>query len=326
VTAILLPAILAHQAAVLVTDDIAARLDEHALQAHGALAPETERALRKASAAFSSWAAAQGLPALPATPETLAVYVDALTGLGRKPASIRQAVWAIATLHRAATLADPSKAEVVRLALKRMARTLGTRQRQVAPLGKTEIARIFDTTGTTLPECRDVALLLTMRDMLARRSEVVALEVADLEFAAGGTATVLIRRSKTDQAGAGQVCWLGRQTVRELRRWLDAACIATGPIFRPVNRAGVVGAAGLDGSEVPRILKRLAKRAGLEPEAISGHSARVGMAQDLVAGGADLPAVMQAGRWKSPTMPARYAERLLAGRGAVARLQDRPSG
>ncbi|MBL6459536.1 tyrosine-type recombinase/integrase [Belnapia sp. T6] len=67
-----------------------------------------------------------------------------------------------------------------------------------------------------------------------------------------------------------------------------------------------------------RILKRLAKRAGLNPTAISGHSARVGMAQDLVAGGADLVAVMQAGRWKSPTMPARYAERLLANRGAVA--------
>jgi hypothetical protein len=57
VTAILLPAILADQAAVLVTEDIAARLDEHARQAHGALAPETERALRKASAAFSGWAA-----------------------------------------------------------------------------------------------------------------------------------------------------------------------------------------------------------------------------------------------------------------------------
>jgi hypothetical protein len=92
VTATLLPILLADQAAVLVTEDIAARLDEHARQAHGALAPETERALRKASAAFSSWAAAQGLPALPTTPETLAAYVDALAGLGRKPASIRQAV------------------------------------------------------------------------------------------------------------------------------------------------------------------------------------------------------------------------------------------
>ena len=141
------PALLPGQAIGLVPNDILERLEEHARQAQGALAPETERALRKASAAFSSWTAAQGLPALPATPETLAAYVDALTGLGRKPASIRQAVWAVATLHRAAVLPDPAKAEVVRLALKRMARTLGTRQRQAAPLGKAELIQIFDTTG-----------------------------------------------------------------------------------------------------------------------------------------------------------------------------------
>ncbi|WP_380070869.1 hypothetical protein [Dankookia sp. GCM10030260] len=97
-----------------------------------AKALETKRALCKASAAFSGWAAAKGLPAPPATPEAVAAYVNALTGLGRKPASIRHAVWAIATLHRAAALAYPSQREVIRFALKRMARTLGTRQRQPA--------------------------------------------------------------------------------------------------------------------------------------------------------------------------------------------------
>ena len=47
------------------------------------------------------------------------------------------------------------------------------------------------------------------------------------------------------------------------------------------------------------------------------------MAQDLVAAGLDLPAVMQAGRWATAAMPARYAERLLAGRGAVAQYHAR---
>ncbi|MBL6458826.1 site-specific integrase [Belnapia sp. T6] len=317
-----LPAVLVHQPGVLATEEIVARLTEHARQAQGALAPETERALRKASAAFSSWAGAEGVAALPASPEALAAYVDALSGLGRRPASIRQAVWAVATLHRAAALPDPSKAEVVRLALKRMSRTLGTRQRQAAPLGKADVNQIFNKAGMSLRECRDVALLLTMRDMLARRSEVVALEVADLRFAGDGGGTVLIKRSKTDQAGAGAVCWLRPRTVGELRRWLDAAGITKGPIFRRVGRPGIVGATALADGEVPRILKRLVEQAGLDPAAISGHSLRVGMAQDLVANGADLPAVMQAGRWRSPTMPARYAERLLAERGAVARLQE----
>jgi hypothetical protein len=83
------------------------------------------------------------------------------------------------------------------------------------------------------------------------------------------------------------------------------------------------GATALASGEMSRTLKRLARQAVLEPSMVSGHSARVGMAQDLVARGADLPAVMQAGRW---AMPARYAERLLAGRGAVVRMQGRGNG
>ena len=302
---------------------ILARLEQHARHAQGALAPETERALRKAAVAFTDWATAQSLVGLPATPETVTAYVDALAAHERKPASIRQAVWAIATLHRAASLADPSKAEPVRLALKRMARSLGTRQRQAAPLGGSEIAQILATAGADLTAIRDLALVLTMRDLLARRSEVVALELDDLQRAAGGAGTALIRRSKTDQAGAGEVRWLSPETCTQLRRWIKAAKIDDGPVFRPVNKAGAVGDTALQGGEVSRILKRLAARAGLDPRDVSGHSARVGMAQDLVAGGADLAAVMQAGRWKSPTMPARYAERLLAKRGAVASQYSR---
>ena len=307
----------------LMVKTIAARLARHASYSRGALAPETERALLKASVAFTGWAASHGLVGLPVVPETVAAYVDTLTAQGRKPASIRQAIWAIATLHRAAGLPDPCKAEPVRLVLKRMARSLGTRQRQAAPLGEVEVTRILDTAGTDLTAIRDVALVLTMRDLLARRGEVVALDLDDLQRADGGAGTALIRHSKTDQAGAGEVRWLSPRTVTQLRRWLKAAEIHDGPVFRPVNKAGIVGATALTGGDVPRILKRLAARAGLDPVGISGHSARVGMAQDLVAGGADLPAVMQAGRWKSPTMPARYAERLLAGRGAVAGYHDR---
>ena len=51
----------------------------------------------------------------------------------------------------------------------------------------------------------------------------------------------------------------------------------------------------------------------------TGHSGRVGMAQDLARSGVELPELMTAGRWKSSRMPARYTERQAAGRGAVAR-------
>ncbi len=87
----------------------------------------------------------------------------------------------------------------MRLALKRMGLALSTRQRQAAPLGEIEVAQILATAGAELAALRDTALVLTMRDLLARRSEAVALEVADLQFAEDGSATALIRRSKTDQ-------------------------------------------------------------------------------------------------------------------------------
>jgi hypothetical protein len=101
--------------------------------------------------------------------------------------------------------------------------------------------------------------------------------------------------------------------------------ITEGAVFRRLSKAGRPGGR-LSPSAVPSILNGLAAMAGLDPSAFSGHSARVGMTQDLAASGAELPAIMQAGRWKSPAMPARYAERALAGRGAVARYYARRDG
>jgi integrase len=301
------------------------RLEAHARAARGAFAPETERALRKASAAFTAWAAEVGVPALPCPPAGVAAYVDELAARPMKPASIRQAVWAVGALHRAAGLDDPTRAEAVRLALKRMARALGTRQRQAAPVGEDDVRLLLRVVGPepAIRLQRDVALLLVMRDLLAR--EAVALDVEDLTPAADGSATALIRRSKTDQEGGGTTLWLSPRAMAHVTRWTALASITSGALFRRLSKAGRPGGR-LAPSAVPPIIKGLAALAGLDPAAFSGHSARVGMTQDLAASGAELPAIMQAGRWKSPAMPARYAERALAGRGAVARFYGRRDG
>ena len=158
--------------------------------------------------------------------------------------------------------------------------------------------------------------------MLARRSEVVALNHSDITMDPDGSAIAHVRRSKTDQAGQGADLYLSHQTVQHLCRWFNAARIEVGPIFRTVGKAGSLGER-MQGAEVSRVVKRLMEAAGLPVAtvtAMSGHSARVGMAQDLVANGADLAGVMQAGRWKSAQMPARYSSRLMAKDGAVAQL------
>lgn len=91
------------------------------------------------------------------------------------------------------------------------------------------------------------------------------------------------------------------------------------------GQRGAVGGVGgaLTAGEVARIFKGLAARAGLGAASVSGHSCRVGMAQDLAGFGAELTELMVADRWRSSTMPARYAERATAGRGAVAQYYTR---
>jgi site-specific recombinase XerD len=305
------------------SDDLRARIEAGLHEARGTMAAETVRALKKSVTAFAAWCAPRSFCPLPAKPHTVAAYVDDLHDQGRKPASIRQAVWAIGKLHVLARLENPTEDQGVALAVKRAVRAAGSRQRQAAPLGELTVARIQATTGLRLADLRDLALLLTARDLLARRSEVVALQLEDIEFTADGTATALIRRSKTDQAGEGAVLFLGHSTVKALQEWLDGAGIIAGPVFRPVNKGGRVGTDAMDPSKVALILKRMAGRAGLDPARISGHSGRVGMAQDLMASGTDTAAIQQAGRWKTPVMPARYTERIEASRGAVARYHQR---
>lgn len=306
--------------------DLAARLEAYAHDARGTMRPETLRALERGTLAFTRWMTRKGMAPLPASPATVALYVDEMATAGRAPAGIRQAIWAVSAIHRGAGLEDPTKAEPVRLALKRMARgaaDAGHRQRQAVPLGEDDARLALRMAGPSPSRAtlRDLALMLVMRDLLARRSEAVALDMKHLFLAKDGSATVLIARGKTDQVGEGRTLWLSPRTVTHLRRWLDSAHITEGPIFRAVNKAGVVGDR-LTAGDVPRLLRRIAALAGLNAQGVSGHSCRVGMTQDLAASGAELPAIMQAGRWKSPTMPARYAERMVAGRGAVARFYE----
>src|SRR4029078_12559931 len=110
-----------------------------------------------------------------------------------------------------------------------------------------------------------------------------------------------------------------RDTIGHLKTWLVAADINEGPIFRSVTRKGELGLQPAAG-EGPEIFRRMAKAAGLDTAGVSGHSTRVGAAQDMIALGLELPEIMQAGGWKSPAMPARYGDRLLARRGAPAKL------
>jgi integrase len=135
-------------------------------------------------------------------------------------------------------------------------------------------------------------------------------------------ASLHLRRSKTDQEGQGGIRYLAPDTMRAVRAWLDVAGHGEGALFRSVGKAGAIGGP-LDTGDVARVFKGMARAAGLDAAvvaAISGHSSRVGAAQDQVRHGVELPAVMQAGGWTTPAMVARYSARLEARRSGAAKL------
>lgn len=301
-----------------------ARLEQHAVYAAGAYATNTERALRADVAIFTAWCTDAGLPFLPADPDTLTRFIDAKAA-ERAPAMVRRYVSSVASFHRAAGLPSPADAQQVKLALRRMHREKGRAQNQAAPLTRQLVDRMLGAAGDRLLDLRNKALLGTAYDTLCRRSELAELRFQDLEDGPDGTGTILVRRSKTDQEGAGMIRLVGPDTLRDLRAWLEAAGVTEGPIFRAVSRSGVPGVA-LSGYDVVRIFKAMALAAGIDPEAvqrISGHSSRVGAAQDMVRHGIELPAVMQAGGWRTSEMVSRYTRRLDARRGGTAQLMQR---
>lgn len=174
----------------------------------------------------------------------------------------------------------------------------------------------------TLAGLRDAAIVAVMSDALLRVSELVVLQTADLTPAADGSATITVRRSKTDQDGNGTDLYLGLTTVAKLTEWLRAADIASGPLFRRIRRGDHPGARPLHPSSIASILAKRATAVGIEGK-IRGHSLRVGSAQSLVRAGASLPEIQQDGRWASPRMPALYSRKEAASKRGTARFRYR---
>lgn len=166
---------------------------------------------------------------------------------------------------------------------------------------------------------RDAALIATMSDALLRRSEAAALDVRDIRRQPDGTAVAHIRRSKTDQLSRGTSQHLTSTTAARIDAWLQAAGIAAdadAPLWQRQGRTG----GRVDADLIGRIVRRRARAVGITGR-ITGHSLRRGAAQSLVAAGATLPETMDAGRWSSAEMVARYARDELARTSAVARLR-----
>jgi integrase len=188
---------------------------------------------------FFGWCESHGLCPLPASPETVAYYIAECAGR-LKVGSIQRRLNAIAEAHEAMGLKSPTSAGIVRATLKGIRRTLGTAATQKAPTLTDDIRAMVDATDAGLIGARDRALILLGFAGAFRRSELVSLDIEDCVFGKDGQ-TVTLRRSKTDQDGAGRKIGIPYGSnpetcpVRTIQAWIEQASRAVRCFARSIG-------------------------------------------------------------------------------------------
>jgi site-specific recombinase XerD len=282
----------------------------------GAYAQSTIRAYRVDFEQFINYCEENGESALPASPETICRYIQKLIANGKSSASIRRLMACMTTIHKLNRFQDPTKDPDVILEMRRMHRKVGRYQKQAFGITSEILEKLIQATEAGNRGARDRALLMVAYDTLCRRSELVSLLIEDIRLKdtnEGVVASVLIRKSKTDQLARGRRLNISIRTTEALNLWLERLRNpAVGQLFKGVNRAQKI-TGSLCSGQINRIYKRLAKRAGLDKdliEQISGHSLRVGHAQDMVNSGESMPMIMSKGRWSKTDTVMRYIEHI----------------
>jgi len=275
-----------------------------------ARAENTRRAYASDWKHFASWCGNHQVPACPAAPQTLALYLTALTAthtvgtLTRRLSSISQA-------HRSAGFASPTEEAGVRELMAGIRRRRGTAATAKRPLLIPDLQALLAAVPENLLGRRDRALLLLGFSGAFRRSELVALNVEDAKETSDGLVLTL-RRSKTDPDAGGRPVAIprGREAatcpLQALAAWRAAAGMTAGPLFLRVNRHGQLLPHRLSGAAVAIVIKRYAAAAGFAPEEFAGHSLRAGLATAAAIAGKSERAIMNQTGHKSTATLRRY--------------------
>ncbi|NTU81984.1 MAG: site-specific integrase [Chloroflexales bacterium] len=292
----------------------AAALAQAAAQAHdyaeAAKAPNTRRAYQADWRAFTTWCDEHGRVSLPASPETLILYISVLAE-SRKVSTIQRRLSSISVAHQLAGHPSPTHDAHVRTVMQGIRRTKGTAPAAKEPAVTKVLKAMIEALPVEAIGVRDRALLLLGFAGAFRRSELVGLDVADVRETSDGL-VVTLRASKTDQAGEGMKKGIPYGStprtcpVRALRAWKELAGLTAGPLFRPINRHGQIRPQRLTGHAVATIVKRAATLAGLDPAHFSGHSLRAGLATAAAQAGVSERVIMQQTGHKSLPVLRRY--------------------
>jgi len=272
-----------------------------------AFASNTMRAYHSDLAHFREWGGR-----IPATPASVAKYLASQAGI-LSASTLSRRVVAISYAHQKRNLPSPTSHPLVCSTMKGIRRLHRRPVRQVDALRKADVIAMVKNALGDLLGLRDAALLLFGFAGAFRRSELVGLDVSDLEISDAGT-LVHLRHSKTDQDGLGRDVAVPRQRgrfcpTRILERWLASADIKEGPLFRRMLSTGEVSAHRLSAQSVGLIVKRRVSEIGLDSARFSGHSLRAGFVTTAAERGVSATWIRQQTGHKSDEMTQRYVRR-----------------
>lgn len=282
---------------------------------HQARAENTVKAYRYDLEDFAVWCRVDmgGRYYFPATAETVALYITDLAGRGLKAATINRRLSAIGQLHQEAELDDPTKAKLVKNTYQGLVREIGSYQEGKAPILIPTMRRMLAgfADDESPAAARDRALLLLGLAGGYRVGELAALRAEDIELQDEG-AVLLLRHSKTDQAGGGfykgipygshaETC-----PVAHLREWIALLPGEEGSLFRGVDRHGNIAGKPMASDSISRMVKKRAAAAKLDPGRYSGHSLRAGFVTAASEGGAHDADIMRQTAHRSLSTLHRY--------------------
>lgn len=253
---------------------------------------------------FAAWGGV-----IPASPEHIAAYIAEHAGK-LAVATIVRRVAALSKAHKALGADNPCESLLVRATLRGLRRTFGTAQKQAKALMRDDLFLVLDAMRSELKDSRDRALLLLGFAGGFRRSELVGLDVRDIEHVRQGIILTL-RHSKTDQEGACRKIGIPHGRTRHcpvvvVTDWLTCSGITWGAIFRPINRHRQLQPERLSGDAVSEVIHERLAAAGIDPTGYSGHSLRAGFATSAAQAGASTLKIRAQTGHASDAMLSRY--------------------
>ena len=284
--------------------DIQEKVNEYGrLGLEGAV--NTQRAYKSDLKDFNEWCEINGQIPFPVSPETLAAYVSHLAD-DCKWATINRRLAAISKLHQLNNLETPTQNRIFRIVMEGIKRTKGIRQKQ-APAFKLNILkqllRDFDTESNA--NLRNKALLILGFTGAFRRSELVALNVEDLNFTEDGL-IVSIQKSKTNQyrdyeekaifySPEAILC-----PIRTLQLWTKRLEKTSDALFVRVRKGDRITSDRLTDKTVNDLVKTYFG------EEFSAHSLRASFITIAKINGADDSEIMRQSKHKTSAMIQRY--------------------